>query len=138
ATLTASGYDAASNLGTTADGIVLYVDKTAPTAVISIGSPDAGAVVTIQFSEEVTGVDIGDFVLTRNGIQVFELSAFTKISSTLYTVVVGNTTPGPYALRLVAATSGVQDLAGIPMAVDAVGTWQVAPAASTVEMWSRY
>jgi len=138
ATLQATGYDAAYNVGVTTNGIVLYVDKTPPTATFSLSSPDAGALETITFSEEVTGVDISDFVLTRNGVPVAELSAFTQIGPAQYTVIVGNTTPGLYELRLVAATSGIKDLALIPMAVDAIDTWQVAPAASAVKMWSRY
>lgn len=108
-----------------------FVPPTPPTAVIDNVSPDPRntpvGVVTVNFSEAVTGVDASDFQLTRNGAPV-TLSGLsvTRITATQYTL---DLTPftssvGNYELTLRAASSGVVDLEGTALADDANETWQ--------------
>ncbi|MCX7048516.1 MAG: hypothetical protein NTX50_23905 [Candidatus Sumerlaeota bacterium] len=116
----------------------LYVDRTPPIAAIAAVGDYANAVTTVTFSEAVTGVDLGDFVLTRNGSVVAELSNLTQVDPSHYTLVIGNAAPGVYVLRLVAAGSGINDLAGLPLGTDAETTWMIYGSASAVQLWTRY
>ncbi|HEX8201707.1 MAG TPA: Ig-like domain-containing protein, partial [Isosphaeraceae bacterium] len=108
------------------------VDLTAPTAVLGAVSPDprASAVdsLPITFSEAVTGFDLSDLVLTRNGVAVSLAGATLSGSGSSYTLngLTGLTGgAGTYVLRLAAAGSGILDAAGNALTADAVETWQV-------------
>ena len=80
-------------------------------------SPDprntAVGAVTITFSEDVTGVDIGDFRLTRNGVDIpLTGLSVNALSAFQYSIDLGALTgePGAYALTLVSAGSDIRDL----------------------------
>jgi Ca2+-binding RTX toxin-like protein len=75
--------------------------------------------VLVEFSEDVTGVDIYDFTLTRNGTLVLDLYSFaslTPLSPSSYELDLSDPHVtgwgGEYVLTLDAAGSGIQDLAG--------------------------
>lgn len=105
----------------------LTIDNTFPEATIVPISPDPrtvpAGVVTINFTENVTGVDIGDFVLSldtgdSNGFQAVDLSertgtgnnlAVTQVSSSQYTIDLTGVTDrvGTYRLTLLAPKSEV-------------------------------
>jgi Ca2+-binding RTX toxin-like protein len=133
--------DAANNLlaGSVSDTWV--VDKTAPTANIVDVTPDprntAVGVVTVDFNENVSGVDITDFTLTRDGAAV-ALSgvSVTQVSATQYTLNLSSvtTTSGNYILSLNAATSGITDLTNNAFAVSATDTWVTDATAPTVDI----
>ncbi|MEO1616234.1 MAG: Ig-like domain-containing protein, partial [Planctomycetota bacterium] len=101
-------------------------DSTAPTADIDDVTPDPRnthvGVVTINFDEDVTGVDISDLALTRDGVAV-DLSGatFAQVSASQYTIDLSAVTSadGTYELRLNSNGSGIQDLAGNALAADA-------------------
>ena len=84
--------------------------------------------VTIIFSEDVTGVDVGDFTLTRDGGNV-EISGLTVVPAqgpaSTYTLDLSSVTgrAGSYLLTLFAAGSGITNLAGNPLIADASDDW---------------
>ncbi|MGZ0170505.1 MAG: beta strand repeat-containing protein, partial [Planctomycetales bacterium] len=111
---------------TTAEGqYELTIDNTFPEATIVPINPDPRTeptgVVTVNFTEDVTGVDIGDFVLQldtgdSNGFQSIDLSertgsgsnlAVTQVSSSQYTIDLTGVTDdvGTYRLTLMAPQS---------------------------------
>jgi hypothetical protein len=86
----------------------------------------AVGLVTIQFSTDVTGVDIADFTLTRNAVNVGLASlSVTQITPSEYVIDLTTVTTldGLYELTLVAAGSGIQSLTSSPLAQDAADTW---------------
>ncbi|HAA60656.1 MAG TPA: hypothetical protein DCE39_06970 [Planctomycetaceae bacterium] len=110
------------------------VDSVAPTADIVDVTPDPRitnvGLVTIDFLESVTGVDISDFSLTRdrgNGAVSVSLAAvvLTQVTPMQYTLNMNAVTgvDADYVLTLVATGSGIQDVATNLMVTDAVETW---------------
>jgi hypothetical protein len=133
--------DAANNLlaGSVSDTWV--VDKTAPTANIVDVTPDPrntnAGVVTVDFAEDVTGVDIADFTLTRDGANVpLSSLSVTQVTAKQYTLDLSTvtTTSGNYVLNLNAATSGIKDLTNNAFAVNATDTWTTDATAPTVDI----
>jgi hypothetical protein len=109
-------------------------DFTAPTADVVDVTPDprttAVATITIRFSERVTGFDLGDLSLTRNGGATNLLTAAQTLTSTDngLTWTLGNLAgltlfSGQYDLTLTAAGSRIQDLAHNALASDASDAW---------------
>ena len=102
-------------------------DFVAPTVDIVDVSPDprnsAVGVVTINFDEAVTGVDISDLTLTRDGVSV-DISSLTlnQISPSQYTLDLSSVTSleGNYELKVNASGSGIQDLGGNLLSTDTV------------------
>src|SRR5438309_1845936 len=90
----------------------------APVADIVCVPPDPRSTavgnVTINFSEPVTGVDLSDFKLTRNGATVPLGAAILSGSGASYTLDLSSVTDvsGAYVLTLVAAGSGISDSVG--------------------------
>lgn len=82
--------------------------------------------VTIRFSGNVTGVDISDFALTRDGAPV-NISGLgvAAVSGSEYTINLSSVTvlEGAYALSLNPAASGIQDSFGNSLQVSARETW---------------
>ena len=113
------------------------VDFTAPTADIIDVTPDPrdGAVGSIQivFSEPVTGFNLADLTLTRDGGANL-LGATTTLTSTdNKTWTLGNlagvtNAPGTFLLTLKAAGSGIADGTGLAMTADATEQWVYAQA----------
>src|SRR5207253_2930069 len=81
--------------------------------------------VSILFSEPVSGVDLADFSLTRNGTPV-SLSGLTLSGSgSSYTLNLSTVTSseGTYVLTLVAASSGISDAVGNLLSTSASDSW---------------
>ncbi len=103
------------------DGEIYEIDNTAP-HVVSVAcegaSPtEAKAVIfTVAFSEEVTGVDAGDFVADATFTGTWTVTGVDPATaSDVYTVTVSNVS-GEGALHLEVGT-GISDLAGNPLQV---------------------
>ena len=80
--------------------------------------------ITITFSEPVTGFDLADLALTRDGGANLLTAAQTLTTADNVTWTLGNLagltgTAGRYVLTLTAAGSGITDAAGNPLAADA-------------------
>jgi hypothetical protein len=92
--------------------------------------------VTINFTEPVTGVDINDFRLSRNGTNVALTGLTVSGSGASYTLNLSTVTatPGTYILTLVAAGSGITDATGSPLAANATDTWVMDTAVPTVDI----
>ena len=85
-----------------------------PIPVSTVTGKRSSAVSTVQlmFNEDVTGVDIADFRLTRGGVNIpLTLGSVTAVSPSEYHISIGAYTgeAGDYTLTLVAAGSGIRD-----------------------------
>ncbi|MGQ9576632.1 MAG: C25 family cysteine peptidase [Thermoguttaceae bacterium] len=118
--------------------VTILVDP--PTADIADVDPDprstAVNTVEIVFSKAVTGFDMADLVLTRDGGEnLLGPSQFLATSDnaawTLQGLAEITGTPGNYLLKLTAAGSGITDAAGTPLAADATEEWTVNPTVFT-------
>jgi hypothetical protein len=117
--------------GSTSDDWVM--DTTRPVADITNVSPDPRTTpissITLVFSEAVTGFDLTDVSLTRDGTSV-SLAGASLTTADRVTWTLGNLSGltgalGTYALTLTAAGSGIADAAGNPLAADASDSWAV-------------
>jgi hypothetical protein len=124
------------SLTDTAIGVIADDDRV-PVASFSAVAPDPRetpvATVRFEFDSPVTGVDVSDFTLTRNGVPV-PFDPTVSVHRWPVPVVelwelrgLGTLTaqPGAYRLTLRAAGSGI--LGGKPLAADAVEEWTMAP-----------
>ncbi len=106
-------------------------DLTVPTVDIVDVTPDprtiAVGLVTINFSETVTGVSVSDFRLTRNGTVVSLGSVPLGGGGASYTLDLSSVTNtvGSYVLTLVAAGSGITDSAGNALAANASDSFSI-------------
>ncbi len=100
------------------------IDSVQPVGTISPVTPAlrnaAAGIVSVTFSEPVSGVDIADFTLTRDGVPVNLGSiAVTQVSSSNYTLNLNQLTgaPGNYTLTLVSTdpVSPILDTANNPV-----------------------
>jgi hypothetical protein len=107
------------------------VDLTPPTGVAERVSPDprnaAVASVRFTFSEPVTGLDLGDLSMRRNGAAV-PLAGATLSTRDQVVWTLGNLSgltgaEGAYSLALNAAGSGIRDMAGNPLQEAATTGW---------------
>ncbi|MEO1524698.1 MAG: G8 domain-containing protein [Planctomycetota bacterium] len=122
------------------DFVPVSTDTDPPTVDIVDVTPDPrnthAGVVTIDFSEDVVGVDMNDFSLLRDG-ETVDLTglSITQVSAEQYTVDLSGVTTadGDYELRVHGAGSGIQDLAGNALATDAVDQFMVDTTAPRVE-----
>ncbi|RNF75562.1 DUF4347 domain-containing protein, partial [Marinomonas rhizomae] len=110
------------------------VDTTAPTvAIVDVEGPtqpNAGTV-SINFSEQVTGVDITDFVLTKDGNSV-DLTGLSVVGSgSVYSIDLSSVTTagGTYVLTL--ATSNITDSSGNALATGDSDTFVIDTTAPT-------
>ncbi len=110
--------------------IDLAEDTTPPTAewdVLPATRTSAVGTVTIHFSEPVTGVDLTDFQLTRNGAAVSLAGlVVTQVTPMQYTVDLSSVTAagGDYALSLVATESDIVNTVNTPLATNATTSWK--------------
>lgn len=115
-------------------------DQTPPTADIVDVSPDPrntnAGIVTVNFDEDVTGVDISDFQLTRDG-EVVDLAGvvLSQLSASQYTLDLSSVTDpdGSYELTLRGDGSGIADVAGNALAADATDQFFVDQTGPQVE-----
>ena len=77
--------------------------------------------VTITFTENITGLDIGDLSLTRDGNPVTLTAAMLNGSGASYTLDLASVTSvaGSYVLTLTASGSGIIDSVGNLLTADA-------------------
>ena len=108
----------------------LIIDLLAPSADIVDVIPDprttAVGTVTMLFSEDVTGVDVSDLQLTRDGVEV-SLGGLqvTRVTDARYTIDLTSVTAadGAYVFTLRADGTGIRDLAGNALADAASDAW---------------
>ena len=97
---------------------ILLPDTTPPTATIGTISPNPRhtvvGLVAVTFSENVTGVDVSDFTLTRDGISVSLSGATITGSGSAYTIDLSSVTnpAGSYLLTLKSSGTGITDQVG--------------------------
>jgi hypothetical protein len=113
------------------------LDNAPPTADVVDVTPDprtaAVTSVVIAFSEPVTGFDLADLRLTRNGSSVALTASQTLASSdggitwTLGNLGTPTSAAGTYVLTVVAAGSGIVDGGGRALNADASDTWVTNP-----------
>jgi PA14 domain/Pectate lyase superfamily protein/Bacterial Ig-like domain len=121
----------------------LTVDSIAPTVTLGEVSPDPRTTpvvsLPINFSEPVSGVDVGDFELTLNGVNV-DLSAATLsgtgASYSLDGLTIPTTAVGLYSLTLRSTSNGISDTSGNALGAGTTEFWttvsQAAPRVSSV------
>lgn len=92
--------------------------------------------VAINFDEDVDGFDMGDLTLTRDG-SVVDISglSLTEITPSQYSLDLSSVTSvsGNYELKLSSEASGIEDLAGNELAIDAMDQFVVDLVGPTVE-----
>ncbi|MBW4466749.1 MAG: hypothetical protein KME07_15095 [Pegethrix bostrychoides GSE-TBD4-15B] len=112
-------------------GEVYNIDRTAPVANLLDVNPDPRRsqvdAITIQFSEAVQGFDLADLQLTRKG-EAISLSTATLSTADNITWTLGNlrkltNREGGYSLLLPASGSGIVDVAGNPLSLNASEQW---------------
>ena len=112
------------------------LDHTPPTASIADVTPNPRTTsitdLPINFSEEVTGFDLTDVVVTRNGIvQTIPVGAALNTTDDIHydlTNLGGLTSaPGTWVFTVKAAGSGIADISGNLLATDASETFVVNP-----------
>lgn len=109
------------------------VDTTDPIADIVDVSPDprsdAAGEVIVNFTEDVTGVDLSDFSISIDGGPAVLLSTtpatLTQVTGSQFVLDLSKVTSlsGDYTLSLNAAGSSITDLAGNALAADATDMW---------------
>jgi len=111
-----------------------------PTASFVAVSPDPRSTavdfVTLNFSEDVTGVDVTDLRLTRNGVTIpLTASMFVATPGTAaqYKLNLGAVSgeAGTYVVSLIAAASGIKDTDTSLLVANATDTWVVANTVTT-------
>ena len=122
--------------GSTGEYWTLIEELPAPVPPIAtletVQSPRQSAVpsISVSFTTAVTGVDVDDFRLTRDGQSVSLSGGSVQGSGNQYTLIglSGVTAaPGTYSLALAAAGSGVSSADGGILATDARVSWSVTP-----------
>jgi hypothetical protein len=129
--------DAANNgneASTSTDNEVTYLaDATIPTATITAITPNpretAVSTINIQFSEAITGFDIADLSLTRNGSANLltasqDPTTTNDISWTLNNLSSLTESDGTYLLTLTASGSNITDVVGNALAGNASVSWE--------------
>gem|GEM_PF-2365762 len=141
--LTVTATDAAGNESTAVADSAWTIDTTAP-EVATIARTQPGPVTTaaalkwrVTFTEPVTGVDAGDFVVTSIvGGASGTISSVTGSDATSYVVTVAVAGTGRVRLDLVAAGSGIADAAAIPLSANfARGQVYVASSSAMLVSW---
>jgi hypothetical protein len=124
--------DGAGNIDPTPASFSWTIDTTAPTVDIVNVSPDPRATpvgsIVIEFSEPVSGFDLGDLALERDGVALDLTGASLSSAGNNYTLgnLSGLTAPqGSYTLTLTAFGSGIADQAGNALATGASDSWTV-------------
>ncbi|MDF1813033.1 MAG: Ig-like domain-containing protein, partial [Verrucomicrobiales bacterium] len=136
----ATGVPANYRIDESIPGVIRLVESVAPTADIVDVTPDprnaSAGNVAITFSEAVTGVDISDFNLTRNGSNVDISGLGVNGSGSSYTIDLSSVTTveGNYILTLNASGSGIIDALGNAFAADAADSWLTDTTAPTADI----
>ncbi|MFO0999420.1 MAG: hypothetical protein U0936_03720 [Planctomycetaceae bacterium] len=109
-----------------------------PTASFLAVNPDPRSVsagyVVLNFSEDVTGVDIADFKVTRNGVNVpLTSSMLIRVNASQYrlNLASNSATAGTYVVTLKALGSVIQDTENLSLLVNATESWVTTTAVNT-------
>ncbi|MEI7748884.1 MAG: SwmB domain-containing protein, partial [Chlorobiaceae bacterium] len=119
---------------------ILSPDTTPPTAAIGAISPSPRHTVvgpvTVNFSENVTGVDVSDFTLTRDGVSVSLTGATITGSGSAYTIDLSRVTnpAGSYVLTLKNSGSGIADQVGNLLATNASTSFVMDTTAPVIDL----
>lgn len=123
------------------DNVVSYdITNSTPTVDITDVSPDPRNttvdIITIQFSEAITGFDMNDLSLKRDGSSISltgsqTLTSIDAINWTLDNLAGLTSTHGEYVLTLTAASSGIQNTTSDSLSNDASETWEMFTAIPT-------
>jgi Domain of unknown function (DUF4347)/RTX calcium-binding nonapeptide repeat (4 copies) len=112
-------------------GEAYQVDRTLPTLDIIDVSPKTRSnrvdAITIKFAEAVSGFDLGDLQLTRNG-EAMPLKGASLATEDGITWTLANTKKlthrrGDYALSVTASDAGIFDAAGNPLTTGSIDRW---------------
>ncbi|MDH0292045.1 DUF4347 domain-containing protein [Pseudomonas sp. GD04087] len=107
-----------NNVGGT-NGVIVDTVAPTPSAIVTLDpSPtNAGSVrYTVTFSENVSGVDLGDFTLVGSGTAAGSLSGLQQIDARTYQITVsGISGTGTLGLNLNGSATGIVDAAGNPL-----------------------
>ncbi|CAO3380534.1 DUF4347 domain-containing protein [Azospirillum argentinense] len=129
ATITVNDGETTSTARTSAITLSGGAPDTTPPTVSGIavsGTPAANATsisYTVTFSEGVTGVDAGDFVLATTGTATGTIGTVTQVSSGVYTVTVtGISGTGTLGLDLKGSGTGIKDAANNDIAAGFTGS----------------
>lgn len=113
------------------------LDRVAPTSALQVSSPGTSSTVadtaTITFSEPVTGFDVADIVLTRNGQAVSLTSAtLSTVDNRVYSLALGAlaASDGTFVLSITGPGLGITDAVGNAYATAASVTWTYVTAVS--------
>ncbi len=124
--------DSVGNVGNDSTLNEVVIDITAPAADIVDVAPDpSGPVgaIAINFSEAVSGLDVSDFTLTRDGVPVSLAGAILQsgngVNWSLGNLASLTTLTANYALTLRAAGTGIRDTAGNLLLSGAGDSWSV-------------
>ncbi len=133
-----TAYDYAVQQGYTQTSFVLLkamgTDHTPPTVAFANVTPNPRATsipdLPINFSEPILGFDLSDVIVTRNGaVQTIPVgAALNSTDQTHYDLTnLGGLTsaPGTWVFTIKAATSGITDVSGNPLAADATESFLV-------------
>lgn len=135
--------------GEVEDYAVDIVDSTAPTVDIVNVTPDPRTTsvdsITIVFSEPVSGFELADLDLDENldGLGNRLTGSETLTTADNQTFVLSGLAPitendAKYDLKLIAASSGITDLVGNPLANNAIDSWTkidaIAPTADVIDV----
>lgn len=135
--------DTADNLMVAGASVSWLSDFTNPVGSIAPISPNLRSTpvgnITITFSEPVVGIDSSDFTLTRNGTPIVVSDLVVAGSGNSYTLNLTSKTSGTgaYVVSMNASGSGIQDLVGNPLVLNASRTWTGdfdAPTADVVDV----
>ena len=129
----------APSSGASAGASGASVPGTRPTAAFVPVSPDPRSVsaggVYLIFSEDVSGVDISDFSLTRNGASLpLTANMLTRLNARAYFFNFSSNTAGSgtYVLTLRASGSGILDSESLALVTNASDTWVTTTAVNTL------
>ena len=131
--------DRAGNAIVSSVSVGWTTDVIAPTAQFAPVSPNPRnspvGLLGLTFSESVTGVDLADFQLLRDGQPVALAGELLAGSGLSYTLDLTNLTaaPGSYVLTLLASGAGIQDGAGNLLTADAARSWTTETTGPTAE-----
>jgi Ca2+-binding RTX toxin-like protein len=83
--------------------------------------------VVVNFTEPVTGLDVGDFALTRDGAPITLAGAVLSGSGASYTLDISPSQPGEgtYVLTLTAQNSGILDASAMALVMNQATSWTI-------------
>jgi hypothetical protein len=124
--------DAAGNDNTASNTVSIAIDSVLPTATLGAlpaSQPTPVTSLAVTFSKPMSGLVIGDFALTRNGVPVALAGVVVTGSGTswLLSGLGTATAPSGYYVLTLRSAGAVRDLAGNALAANATRLWTCTP-----------